>query len=206
MAISPADYDREVIDEIIARDAIRWVLSAYARGIDRADAVLLKSCYHADAIEEHGGNFHGNAHDYVDQAMPRVRGMGVMQHLLGTSHIDLNADTAYVETYIWTFARFHPSGKPPVTRLSIPLPAGQVLAGGGGPAISRDGRTLERLGNNVPGSPEAPITWDGIAEKFGDCASVSAVPLSADKIRTAKEMANNLERLDDATALIRVLT
>ena len=71
--------------------------------------------------------------------------------------------------------------------------------------VMRDGRTLERLGNNVPGSPEAPVTWDGIAEKFGDCASVSAVPLSADKIRTAKEMASNLESLDDATALIRVL-
>ena len=70
--------------------------------------------------------------------------------------------------------------------------------------VTRDGRTFERVGNNVPGSPEAPITWHGIAEKFGDCASVAAMPLSADKIRTAQEMANKLETLDDATALIRV--
>ena len=72
--------------------------------------------------------------------------------------------------------------------------------------LTRDGRTLERLGNNVPGSPEAPITWNGIAEKFGDCASVAAVPLSMDKIRTAQEMARNLESLDDATALLRTLS
>ena len=72
--------------------------------------------------------------------------------------------------------------------------------------LTRDGRTLERLGNNVPGSPEAPITWNGIAEKFGDCASVAAVPLSTDKIRTAQEMARNLESLDDATALLRTLS
>ena len=81
MANSSSDRDGGILDGIASRDAIRGVLAAYARGIDRADASLLKSCYHADAIEEHGGNFHGNAHDYVDQAMPRVRGMGVMQHL-----------------------------------------------------------------------------------------------------------------------------
>ena len=75
-----------------------------------------------------------------------------------------------------------------------------------GAILTRDGRTIERLGNNVPGSPEAPITWNGIAEKFEDCASVAAVPLSADKIKAAQEMARNLESLDDATALLRVLS
>ena len=102
----PTTDRNATLEGVIARDAIREVLSAYARGIDRADAALLKSCYHADAIEEHGGNFTGNAHDYVEHAIPKVRGMGVMQHLLGTSHIDLDGDRAYVETYIWTFARF----------------------------------------------------------------------------------------------------
>ena len=72
--------------------------------------------------------------------------------------------------------------------------------------LTRDGRTVERLGNNVPGSPEAPITWKGIADKFGDCASVAAVPLSADKISAAQEMARNLESLDDATALLKLLS
>ena len=110
MAQTTGDRDDSALEGVIARDAIRQVLSAYARGIDRTDGALLKSCYHLDAIEEHGGNFHGNAHDYVDQAMPRVRGMGVMQHLLGTSYIDLKGDTAYVETYIWTFARFKSDG------------------------------------------------------------------------------------------------
>ncbi len=109
--MSQSTTDRDAaLEGVIARDANRAVLSAYARGIDRADAELSKSCYHVDAIEEHGGNFTGNAHDYVDQAMPRVRGMGVMQHLLGTSHIDIDGDTAYVETYVWTFARFKDKG------------------------------------------------------------------------------------------------
>ena len=72
--------------------------------------------------------------------------------------------------------------------------------------VTRDGRTVERLGNKVPGSPEAPLTWNDIAEKFADCASVAAVPLSVDKIRAAQEMARNLESLVDATELLRILS
>lgn len=100
-----------VIDLMLARDTIREVLAAYARAIDRADGELLKSCYFQDAIEEHGSSFTGNAHDYVDVAMPKVRKMGVMQHLLGSSWIDLRGAVAYVETYIWTFARFSKDGR-----------------------------------------------------------------------------------------------
>ena len=99
------------IERMLARDAIREVLAAYARGVDRADEALLASCYHPDAIEEHGSTFTGNAHEYVRVATPRIRRMGVMQHLLGTSHIDLKGDLAYVETYIWTFARFVKDGR-----------------------------------------------------------------------------------------------
>jgi hypothetical protein len=100
----------EAIDRALAHDAIREVLARYARGIDRADGELLKACYFADAVEAHGSSFTGRAHDYVDAAMPKVRNMGVMQHLLGTSHIDLQGDVAYVETCIWTFARFERDG------------------------------------------------------------------------------------------------
>ena len=94
------------IERMLARDEIHEVLARYARGVDRADAALLKSCYHPDAIEEHGGNYTGAAFDYVDGAVPRIRLMGAMQHLLGSSHIEFDGDVAYVETYIWTFARF----------------------------------------------------------------------------------------------------
>ena len=39
----------------------------------------------------------------------------------------------------------------PVTRLSIPLPPGQVLTGNSGPAISRDGRTLAYTARDAAG-------------------------------------------------------
>ena len=99
------------LDRMLARDAIREVLARYARAIDRADNALLKSCYFEDAIEEHGSSFTGRAHDYVDAAIPKVRNMGVMQHLLGNTHIELDGNRAYVETYIWTFLRVERDGR-----------------------------------------------------------------------------------------------
>ena len=99
------------LDRMLARDAIREVLARYARAIDRADNALLKSCYFDDAIEEHGSSFTGRAHDYVDAAIPKVRKMGVMQHLLGTTNIELDGARAYVETYIWTFLRVERYGR-----------------------------------------------------------------------------------------------
>jgi ketosteroid isomerase-like protein len=101
-----ADTQASRIERMLARDEIHEVLARYARGVDRADGELLKSCYHPDAVEEHGGNYTGNAYAYVDGAVPRIRLMGAMQHLLGSSHIEFDGDVAHVETYLWTFARF----------------------------------------------------------------------------------------------------
>lgn len=105
--------DDAALGRLLARNEILEVLARYARGVDRADAELLKSCYHADATEEHGGNFTGNAHEYVDGAVPRIRRMGTMQHLLGSSHVEFDAGgaVAWVETYVWTFVRFHHDGQ-----------------------------------------------------------------------------------------------
>lgn len=100
---SPVDQAR--LERLLAREEICEVLARYARGVDRADAALLKSCYHPDAIEEHGGNYTGNALEYVDGAIPRIRALGQMQHLLGTSHVEFDGDVAWVETYILTFLR-----------------------------------------------------------------------------------------------------
>jgi len=84
----------------------------YARGVDRADQALLKSCYHGDAIEEHGSTYDGPAHDYIDGAIERIRSMGTMCHYLCNVHIELNGDTAYSEAYVLTFARFNNAGNP----------------------------------------------------------------------------------------------
>ncbi|MCL8011300.1 MmgE/PrpD family protein [Streptomyces sp. AS02] len=81
----------------------------------------------------------------------------------------------------------------------LELPPGRVEI------VLRDGRRFERVGTDVPGSPEAPMTWDDIARKFADCASVATVPPSMDQVSKVQRMTRELESLNDATELLRVL-
>ena len=52
---------------------------------------------------------------------------------------------------IWLWTRLRPAPPRAVTRLQIALPPGQVLSGNGGPAISRDGRTLAYAARDATG-------------------------------------------------------
>jgi ketosteroid isomerase-like protein len=99
------------LDALLSREEIRNVLARQARGVDRADEALLKSCYHEDAIEEHGPNYSGPAHAYIEGAVQRIRQMGSMAHYLCNQHIELDGDTAWVEAYVITFARFQRDGE-----------------------------------------------------------------------------------------------
>lgn len=108
MSAKPTDSRLEAF---LAKQEISEVLTRHARGVDRADADLMKSCYHLDAIEEHGPNYSGPAHDYIDGAIGRIQKMGTMAHYLCNQHIELEGDTAWVETYVITFARFQRQGK-----------------------------------------------------------------------------------------------
>jgi ketosteroid isomerase-like protein len=103
---STRSVDQARLIECMDRQEILAVLARYARGVDRADAELLSSCYHEDAIEEHGTTFAGPASEYIAGAMQRLRVMGPMAHYLCSSHIDFDGDTAWVESYVLTFARF----------------------------------------------------------------------------------------------------
>jgi 2-methylcitrate dehydratase PrpD len=69
----------------------------------------------------------------------------------------------------------------------------------------RDGQCFLRTGTAVPGSLEAPMSWDDLGRKFRDCAAAAIKPPSANGIEMAEHMARDLEKLDDATAMLRVL-
>lgn len=63
--------------------------------------------------------------------------------LVATGSADLTA---------WLQGRRCASAPRPVTRLSIPLPPGQVLTGNGGPALSHDGRTIAYPARDASGT------------------------------------------------------
>ncbi|MGF6700385.1 2-methylcitrate dehydratase PrpD [Paraburkholderia sp. MM5496-R1] len=79
------------------------------------------------------------------------------------------------------------------------LPLGQVEI------IARDGRRLSQIGTKVPGSPEAPMSWEDIMRKFANCAALAATPPSIGQIEKVQQMVRQLESLDDVTELLRCL-
>jgi ketosteroid isomerase-like protein len=91
---------RRQLDQLTSKDAIRDVLSRYARSTDRGDLEMLKSCYWEDAFDAHGAAFAGNAAEFAefilgpDQlgALPDVR------HLITNVMIDLDGDRAFSES------------------------------------------------------------------------------------------------------------
>ena len=82
----------------------------------------------------------------------------------------------------------------------LELPPGRVEI------VTNDGRILVRVGEGVPGSAEAPMTWSELLAKFDDCAAAAIAPLPPEKIERFQRMVQALETLDDTAALLRELT
>ncbi len=72
------------LQSLLDKEAIRDLVMAYSRGVDRQDFALLRSLYTEDAIEDdHGGAYSGPAEGYVDwleRVMVRVENSSHMIH------------------------------------------------------------------------------------------------------------------------------
>ena len=79
------------------------------------------------------------------------------------------------------------------------LPMGRVVI------VTADGRLLDRVGRNVPGSASSPLEWDEIARKFSECAGVAAHPPKAEAIAEVCARARRLEDEVDAMELLALL-
>src|ERR1700744_2075046 len=98
----------DVIARLLAESEIRAVLGRYSRAIDRVDLELLRSCYHADAIDEHGW-YDGGIDGYVEFLRGRRASSAATFHMLGNPLIEHeSADVARVETYCLVWNRSAP--------------------------------------------------------------------------------------------------
>jgi ketosteroid isomerase-like protein len=90
---------QRTVDELSAREAIGDVLYRYARGVDRADVELLKSCYHPEAVDAHW-TFIGNAHEFAEEIL-KSHQMGqipLLKHFITNILIEFDGDRAFVES------------------------------------------------------------------------------------------------------------
>lgn len=92
-----------MVRELYDKQKIREVVTNYCRGVDRMDRELLMSCYHPDAIDDHGffvddpQAFWDWVHHYHCNAQAGH------QHIITNHSCDLDGDVAHTETY-WIFA------------------------------------------------------------------------------------------------------
>ena len=70
---------------------------------------------------------------------------------------------------------------------------------------TKDGRVLVSQPDSVPGDPKSPVSQELLEEKFRDCISFSAKPIPSRNIDRVIEMIRNLEKVSDATEIIRLL-
>jgi 2-methylcitrate dehydratase PrpD len=72
--------------------------------------------------------------------------------------------------------------------------------------VMSDGRRFERVGRGVPGSAEAPMSWDDVVRKFVDCAAFAPVKKTAQQIELVHRTVQRLDQVDDATNVLRMLS
>lgn len=92
------------LDTLIAHHEIADVLHRYARGIDRLDFDLVRSCYHPDAYDDHGA-MKGTVDEFIAAAKSFLPKWEVTMHFLGNMAIEVDGDVARAETYAVAYHR-----------------------------------------------------------------------------------------------------
>ncbi len=96
---------------LIAKDAIRDLVMAYARAADRKDNALMRTLYHPDAVEDHGAFFQGLAHDFIDR-LPEIQApIDILQHHVTSHSIVVDGDRAEGEVYVLAMHRVQRGGE-----------------------------------------------------------------------------------------------
>lgn len=94
---SPSTDD--AMQRLIDQQAIRDALCQYARGVDRGDWDLVRSTYHEDAHDDHGG-YKGPIDGLIAWLDARFTGVDNSMHFLGNCLVEFaGPDLALVETY-----------------------------------------------------------------------------------------------------------
>ena len=92
------------LQELLDRQAIADCVHRYARGVDRHDADLIASCYHPDAVDDHG-SFVGSGREVAEWAIAAHQGIVSSQNHITTHHVELDGHTAHGQTYFMVMTR-----------------------------------------------------------------------------------------------------
>ena len=97
--------------EFLDKEEIREVLLRYCRGVDRCDRDMIATCYHPDAVDDHGDWVASglDAPDHIVKLVKKTPLAGM--HFLGNHLIEIEGDVAWSESYFQAFKDFERDGK-----------------------------------------------------------------------------------------------
>ncbi len=94
------------IESLLAKQAIRDVLSRYCRGMDRMDKDMAYSVWHEDGTAHYCDMFEGSGHGFVDWVWNVHEQVQCHSHQITNVLTELDGDTAVSESYVtvalWT--------------------------------------------------------------------------------------------------------
>ena len=91
--------DASALQRLIDKDAIRDLVLAYSRAVDRKDVALLRDLYTADATDSHGDSFDGPADKYCDFIEASLPYMPYSGHHACNHMISVEGDEGNGEVY-----------------------------------------------------------------------------------------------------------
>jgi len=100
------------LNGLLDKRAIEELIHAYCNAADRRDQEKMRSLYHADAIDDHGGFFQGPAMDFIDK-LPEIQApMEILHHNITTVNIKVEGNYAEGEVYVLAFHKVKTEAEP----------------------------------------------------------------------------------------------
>jgi len=87
------------IRALLDRAEIEDVLVRFCRGVDRLDAEQVRSCFHDDAVDDHG-MFRGSPAEFAAYVIESASSMLATQHCITNVAVCLDGDVARCEAYV----------------------------------------------------------------------------------------------------------
>jgi len=104
--------DSSAIAALLAENEIRRVCLRYCRGIDRRRFDIVRDCYHADAVDEHG-DVVGTVEEFIAHARKTLATFESTMHFVGNILVEVDGEQARSEMYAMAMHRVAPRGNRP---------------------------------------------------------------------------------------------
>ena len=88
----------DAVQRLLDEEAIKKVHLRYCRAVDRRDFPLLRSCYHPDAIDDHG-DYVGGVDGFIAFCEAGTLNFVSTTHLTCNALVEVDGDVAWAEFY-----------------------------------------------------------------------------------------------------------